>query len=135
MNMMNFTKTVMKNLFSKPATRNYPAQPKAFFERTRGHVEIRIQDCIFCGLCSRKCPTGAITVERGEKSWSIERFGCIQCGYCVESCPKKCLSMLPPYPTPAAQKPTETYVQPQPEPETVDHTEETKAKVGETTEH
>ncbi len=116
MNMMNFTRIVLKNLFSKPATRNYPAQPKEFFARTRGHVEIEIQACIFCGLCSKKCPTGAITVERGEKKWSIERFGCIQCGYCVESCPKKCLCMCPPYPQPEAQKPTEAYVQPELEP-------------------
>lgn len=103
MNIMNFTKTVMGNLFTKPVTRNYPAVPREYPERTRGKIEIDINTCIFCGICSKKCPTGAIAVDREGKNWSIERFGCIQCGYCVESCPKKCLTMEQHYPEPAAE--------------------------------
>ena len=93
MRTMRFTRTALKNLFSPPVTRPYPEQPREYPERTRGHVEIDIDTCILCGLCSRKCPTGAITVNRAEKTWKIERFGCIQCGCCVETCPKKCLTM------------------------------------------
>lgn len=112
MNIMTFTKTVMHNLFSKPATRMYPQQPRIYPERSRGHIEINIDTCVFCGLCSKKCPSGAIAVNRAEKSWSIERFGCIQCGYCVDSCAKKSLSIVPGYTEPGAQKRVDTYSQP-----------------------
>ena len=87
---MNFTGTVLKNLFSKPVTINYPAEPMEYPERSRGHIEIDIDDCVLCGLCSRSCPSGALTVDRAAGKWSIDRFDCVQCGYCVEKCPKSC---------------------------------------------
>ncbi len=111
MNIMNFTKVVIKNLFDKPVTRAYPYKKREYPDRTRGKIDIDIDSCIFCGICSRKCPTGAIEVKRDEKSWSIERFGCIQCGYCTESCPKKCLSMNQNYTEPDAKKITDIYTQ------------------------
>lgn len=116
MNMMNFTKTVLGNLFSKPVTRGYPFEPRQYQERTRGQIGIDIEDCIFCGMCQRKCPTSAIAVDKARKSWTIERFGCIQCGNCVIKCPKKCLHMLNDYTTPAAKKYEDSYAQPMPEP-------------------
>lgn len=116
MSMINFTKTALRNLFSKPATENYPAVPRKYPERTRGHVENDIESCIFCGMCSRKCPTGAITVDRTAKTWTIRRMSCIQCRSCVDSCPKKCLSMGTSYTTPDSQKRVDTYTQkPRPE--------------------
>ncbi len=105
---MSFTKTVLKNLISKPATTSYPEVPKEYPQRTRGHVEVSIEDCILCGLCMRSCPPGAIHVDREAKKWSIARFDCIQCGYCVEKCPKKCLSIVPGYTKPDSSKHTET---------------------------
>lgn len=110
MHNMRFTKTVLKNLFSAPATRPYPETPREYPARTRGHVEIDIDTCILCGLCSRKCPTGAITVDRAGKTWTIGRFGCIQCGCCVETCPKKCLSMKQTYTQPGGEKTEDTFV-------------------------
>lgn len=109
MNIMNYTKVVIKNMFQKPVTRQYPENKREYTSRTRGQISIDIDTCIFCGICSKKCPTGAIEVKREEKSWSIERFGCIQCGYCAESCPKNCLSMLQDYPQPDAKKPRDIY--------------------------
>ena len=111
MNIMNFTKTVLHNLTSKPATRPYPQQPREYPQRTRGHIAIDMDTCVFCGLCAKKCPTGAITVNRAEKTWSIERFGCIQCGACVESCNKKSLSMMQSYTEPDSSKKVDTYTQ------------------------
>lgn len=83
----------MKNLFSKPATILYPVVPVKFKPRTRGQVQIDIGSCIFCGICAKKCPTGAIEVLRDQKTWSIEKYDCIQCSSCVDQCPKKCLTM------------------------------------------
>lgn len=115
MAIMNFSFTALKNLFSKPATTNYPAVPREYPERSRGHVEINIDDCIMCGICSRKCMSGAITIDRTNKTWSIERMGCVQCSACVNACPKKCLSIVPGYTAPSTEKTVDTYNQPIPE--------------------
>jgi formate hydrogenlyase subunit 6/NADH:ubiquinone oxidoreductase subunit I len=115
MKIMPFAKTVLKNLVSTPATRNYPYTPREYTDRTRGHIQVDMDTCVLCGLCSKKCPANAITVDRAARTWSIERFGCIQCGYCVESCAKKSLSMQHTYTEPNSDKRTDTFVKP-PEP-------------------
>ena len=99
-----FAKTAIKNLFSKPATTSYPFEPAVYPERSRGHVEIDVDLCILCGMCMRSCPPGAIEVKRADSVWTINRFDCVQCGYCVEKCPKKCLSIVPGYQEPGAEK-------------------------------
>lgn len=109
---MSFSGTALKNLFSKPATTEYPAVPKEYPERTRGHVEVNIEECLLCGLCMRNCPPRAITVDKKSLTWSIERFDCIQCGYCVERCPKKCLKIVPGYTKPEAAKHSEEFTKP-----------------------
>jgi formate hydrogenlyase subunit 6/NADH:ubiquinone oxidoreductase subunit I len=101
MTFLPFAGTVFRNLISRPATRLYPDRVRAPFERTRGHIEIAIDACIFCGLCERKCPTGAIQVTKAAKEWTIERLRCIQCNSCVEVCPKKCLMMAQQYTQPS----------------------------------
>jgi ech hydrogenase subunit F len=108
--MLDIFKTLMVSLFKKPVTVAYPNKPIEYVASQRGHIAIEIEDCIFCGMCQRKCPTGAIEVNRNEKSWAIERFGCIQCGCCVEVCPKKCLAMKSGA-TPAATVKTKDLIQ------------------------
>lgn len=49
--------------------------------------------CVFCTLCAKNCPNGAITVNRAEKKWDINTDLCVQCGICVKKCPKKCLTI------------------------------------------
>lgn len=109
---MNFTHTVIKNLFHKPVTLNYPEEERTYPERTRGRVHMDINQCVLCSLCARQCPTGAITVDRKGQTWSIDRFGCIQCRSCVDHCPKKCLSMETNYTQPGPEKVTDTYQKP-----------------------
>ncbi|WP_400208419.1 4Fe-4S binding protein [Candidatus Methanomassiliicoccus intestinalis] len=110
-------KTVLKSLFKKPVTKMYPVVPREWEERTRGHVSIIKENCILCGICARKCPTDAISVDRKGKTWTIERMSCIQCSSCVEACPKDCLVMEQTYTSPDVHKISDTFEIPLPEKE------------------
>lgn len=109
---MNFSGTVLKNLFSKPVTVNYPKEPAVYPERSRGHIEIDMDSCILCGLCMRSCHSGALAVDRAAGTWSIDRFDCIQCGYCAQKCPKQCLTIVPGYQEPMGEKTVEVRKKP-----------------------
>lgn len=102
-------KTVIGNAFRKPATKLYPVVQNEFFENTRGKLGITIEDCVFCGICAKKCPADAITVNRQEKSWAVEPFNCVSCGNCVDACPKKCLNLERKYTDPGTEKTREEY--------------------------
>ena len=52
--------------------------------------------CVFCGMCVRVCPAGALTVDRATKTWKVDESKCVQCGLCIGKCPKKCLSFEEP---------------------------------------
>lgn len=106
-------KIVLGSLFKKPATLMYPVIPRKWQERTRGQIGIEEEKCILCGICGRKCPTDAIKVNRGDRTWEIQRMQCIQCGCCVEVCPKKCLIMLPDYTEPGVEKIIDTHTVPE----------------------
>jgi len=110
MSLLSMTKTLLKSLFHGPYTGLYPIEKKKKYEYTRGKIDNNISDCIFCGMCERRCPTGALMVEKAKFSWSIERFKCIQCGYCVEVCPKKCLVMNDQYTAPSSEKARDEYI-------------------------
>ena len=47
--------------------------------------------CVYCTLCAKKCPAGALEVDRANKSWSCDYDKCVGCGTCAEACPKKCI--------------------------------------------
>ncbi len=94
----------LKNLFTKPSTEKYPAQPRQYEERYRGHIENDISKCILCGMCMRSCPSSAITVSKPAYSWKIRPFSCVQCRRCVEVCPVHCLSMHNAYTEPGPEK-------------------------------
>ena len=116
MGLFSIGNMVMRSLFGKPATLMYPVVPREFTPNTRGHISIDIETCIFCGICNKKCPTGAIEVSRADKKWEIERLRCIQCNCCVEVCPKKCLKMEGSYTSPSTGSIRDIFVQaPKPE--------------------
>lgn len=101
----------MRSLFVKPITGMYPFVKPVYPENLKGHIEIDIDSCIFCGNCAKKCPALAITVDKAEKSWELNPFSCVQCRSCVVVCPKKCLTMVNTYTTPATEKSTRKVVQ------------------------
>lgn len=49
--------------------------------------------CVYCTLCAKKCPAGALTVDRKEKIWKLDEDKCIGCGTCHDVCPKKAIVM------------------------------------------
>ena len=74
-----------------PASENAGAE----LERNAGAEDGQLicgESCVYCGLCMKNCPVEAITVDRKEKKWAVDRDTCVQCGLCISKCPKKCLS-------------------------------------------
>ena len=47
--------------------------------------------CVYCTLCAKKCPAGALTVDRAAKTWVLDEDICVGCGTCAEACPKKAI--------------------------------------------
>ena len=64
-------------------------------ETVKGKLTVG-EDCVFCGLCAKNCPESAITVDRANKSWTVDEEKCVQCGMCTQKCPKKSLSFVAP---------------------------------------
>jgi formate hydrogenlyase subunit 6/NADH:ubiquinone oxidoreductase subunit I len=110
--MFDMIGNIFKNMASKPATRQYPKEKRVPFKDARGHISINIDNCIFCGICSRKCPSNAITVNRNDKTWEINPYKCIICNECVGSCPKKCVVSNVDYNPAVLVKEKRKYVQP-----------------------
>lgn len=113
-------KMTLRSLFGKPETTKYPFEEPELPEALRGCVRFDDKNCIYCGICQKRCPTSSITVNKAESTWSIDHFDCIQCASCVRECPKGCLSMDNVLVHPSAKKSVERFVKPEP-------TEEEKA--------
>ena len=84
-------------LKKKPA----PKKPAANAEEPASTVKPRddglpVSDpakCVYCTLCAKKCPAGALIVDRKEKIWKLDEDKCIGCGTCHDVCPKKAIVM------------------------------------------
>lgn len=80
-------------MVKQPVTVCYPQEELTVPERLRGHIVNDMDACICCGMCARRCPAGALAVDRKDGTWSIDPYACVVCGECIESCPKHCLTM------------------------------------------
>lgn len=97
-------KMTFGSLFKKPETILYPFQTKETAPGLKGHIENDVSVCILCGICSKRCPTSCIVVNKAQRTWEIDPFQCVQCGTCVRECPKHCLAMEPTYTSVAREK-------------------------------
>ena len=61
--MFKMTPNILRNFFTKRATRRYPYVERSPFEGTRGELCIEIEKCTFCGVCAVKCPSQCIRVN------------------------------------------------------------------------
>jgi formate hydrogenlyase subunit 6/NADH:ubiquinone oxidoreductase subunit I len=78
---------VLKSLFRKPFTTNYPKEKSNVTINFRGSIHVDQKKCIACRLCEINCPTGAIIVIKEKKYAVVDRNLCILCGLCAEVCP------------------------------------------------
>ncbi len=76
---------------SKGAAADAPAEPVR--PRDDGKPVNDPSKCVYCSLCAKKCPMGALTVDRAAKTWTLDADKCIACGTCMDACPKKCIIM------------------------------------------
>ena len=75
-----------------PKAEEKPAEPpKPVEPRPDGKPVQDPSKCIYCTICARKCPAGALTVDRAAKTWTLDEDMCIGCGNCYEVCPKKAI--------------------------------------------
>lgn len=89
----------LTNLFKKPQTIDYPVTPLVKDKDYRGLIEYGEESCIYCMMCEKACPPGAIlfvktdTPSENEKNkkgleYNYNPYLCIYCGECVRACPK-----------------------------------------------
>lgn len=109
MSYFGMAKLTLRSALRRPATRGYPLEARRIIPDSRGLLVFAKANCVFCSVCRKKCPTGAIGVHRNQKKWTIDRLRCISCGYCVESCPKHCLSLSTDIAAPTVTKDRDTY--------------------------
>ncbi len=99
---------VLRHLFRRPVTEEYPEYKRPLPERTRARIILtRDPDgeerCVSCFLCAAVCPVTCISMEGEERAdgrrwarWFRINFArCIYCGLCEEACPTLAIQLTP----------------------------------------
>ena len=102
--------TVIKNLFSKPATLCYPVVVREPVAGFRGKVRWDGNKCDLCNDCARLCPSGAITVDVPSRQVRYDPLKCIYCANCVDVCLQQAISHDLTYTSPRIHKKQEATV-------------------------
>jgi formate hydrogenlyase subunit 6/NADH:ubiquinone oxidoreductase subunit I len=88
-----FLPELLRHLFKKPATVDYPFKKMAVPKDFRGTPYLQPELCIVCKACERDCPAEAIEIaavgDPAEKRFRmvIHNDRCIHCAQCVDVCP------------------------------------------------
>ena len=87
-----FLPELLRHLFKKPATVDYPFKKLEVPPDFRGTPFLDPGMCIVCKACERDCPAEAIEitdVDPAAKRFKmvIHNDRCIHCAQCVDSCP------------------------------------------------
>ena len=69
------------------------AAPSGIKPRDDGKPVQDPDKCVYCTLCAKKCPGGALEVDRAAKTWTLNEDLCVGCGTCAETCPKNAIIM------------------------------------------
>ena len=87
---------VMRHLFRKPVTVQYPEEKSKLPDRFRFRIFLKLADCVGCTLCEQVCPNGSITMQHVDREnprnkrmiYPDVNFGtCTVCRNCEEICP------------------------------------------------
>jgi formate hydrogenlyase subunit 6/NADH:ubiquinone oxidoreductase subunit I len=76
-----------------PKTEAAPAASALIKPRDDGKPVQVPSKCVYCTLCAKKCPAGALTVDRAARRWTLDEESCVACGTCATVCPKKAILM------------------------------------------
>jgi ferredoxin len=49
-------------------------------------LDVKTDACAGCGVCTRVCPTDAISLDAGKAQ--IDQNRCISCYHCAQACPR-----------------------------------------------
>lgn len=91
--------TVLKHLFMRPVTLEYPEKKRLQSDVFRGKPCVKIGEngCVGCGVCKNVCPSGAINYEKDENgkviSYTFDLNKCIFCGNCMYYCPHSVITL------------------------------------------
>ncbi len=50
--------------------------------------KIKDDNCVYCGMCEKACPTQAIVIDRKNKYSYVSNYDCVQCNKCNDVCKK-----------------------------------------------
>ncbi len=90
---------ILRNLFSKPATIEYPKKETIIEPDARGRHYADLNRCIGCSLCSIECPADAIKMTPIPPEYEapkrnprkiypvINYLRCVYCYRCITVCP------------------------------------------------
>jgi len=56
-------------------------------------IKVNQSRCIKCGICTKACPTGALTMDENGPT-AIDPQTCVACGHCVAVCHNKAIDNI-----------------------------------------
>ncbi len=88
---------IVKNLFKKPMTLQFPYESLPPLEGYRGRHSLDLEKCAGCFICAMICPNKAISSAEfeGRRYPQVDLGKCCWCQLCEEYCPSKAIKLTP----------------------------------------